>query len=130
VVKIQERTDERTEIRETIDGVRRSFYGKTSKEVWQKYRETLAQQDDTPAYEPITITVRKFFRQYGEVARDTMKRRSLETYRGIASKHLPPSSGSAKLAGLDRERVRRLYSRKRDAGLFPARIRRSHNVLL
>ena len=49
MVKIQERADGRKEIRETIDGVRRSFHGKTSREVRQKYREALAQQDDAPA---------------------------------------------------------------------------------
>jgi integrase len=129
VVKIRERADGRKEIRETIDGVRRSFYGKTSKEVRQTYREALVHQENTPAFESITITVREFFRQYDEVARDTMKRRSLETYRGIARKHLLPSLGSVKLADLDRERVQRLYSRKRDAGLSPARIRRIHGVL-
>lgn len=58
-----------------------------------------------------------------------MKRRSLETYRGIARKHLLPSIGSVKLAELDREKVQCIYSRKHDAGLSPARIRRIHGVL-
>lgn len=58
-----------------------------------------------------------------------MKRRSLETYRGIAGTHLLPALGSIKLKDLDRERVQRMYSRKRDAGLSPARIRRIHSVL-
>lgn len=131
MVKVRERADGRKEIRETIDGERRSFYGKTAKEVRQKYREALAapKKNDTPKPEFITITVRDFFRQYDEVARDTMKRRSLETYRGIARKHLLPALGGIKLKDLDRERVQRMYSRKRDAGLSPARIRRIHGVL-
>jgi integrase len=129
VVKVRERADGRKEIRETIDGVRRSFYGKTKTEVRQKYREALAHKGDVPGFMPSTITVREFFGQYDEVARDTMKRRSLETYRGIARKHLLPALGSAKLSELDRERVQRLYSRKRDAELSPARIRRIHGVL-
>ena len=132
MVKVRERADGRKEIRETIDGVRRSFYGKTSKEVRQKYRDALTapKRDDAPEKsEPVTITVRDFFRQYDEVARDTMKRRSLETYRGIARKHLLPALGNVKLSDLDRERVQRLYARKRDTGLSPARIRRIHGVL-
>ena len=130
MVKVRERTDGRKEIRETIDGVRRSFYGKTSKEVRQKYRDALATpKKEAPEFEPSAITVGEFFRQYDEVARDTMKRRSLETYRCIARKHLLPSLTSIKLAELDRESVQRLYSRKRDSGLSPARIRRIHGVL-
>lgn len=129
MVKVRERADGRKEIRETIDGERRSFYGKTNKEARRKYREALASKDDAPGFEPTTLTVRDFFRQYDEVARDTMKRRSLETYRGIARKHLLPSIGSVKLAELDREKVQCIYSRKRDAGLSPARIRRIHGVL-
>jgi integrase len=89
----------------------------------------MARQDDAPVFEPTTITVREFFGQYDEVARDTMKRRSLETYRGIARKHVLPALGSVKLRDLDRERVQKMYSRKRDAGLSPARIRRIHGVL-
>lgn len=131
MVKVRERADGRKEIRETIDGERRSFYGKTKKEVREKYHAALAapKKEDTPESEPTTITVREFFRQYDEVARDTMRRRSLETYRGIARKHLLPSLGSIKLADLVRERVQRLYSRKRNDGLSPARIRRIHGVL-
>jgi hypothetical protein len=34
------------------------------------------------------ITVREFFAQYDDAVRDTMKRRSLETYRDIARLHL------------------------------------------
>jgi hypothetical protein len=87
-------------------------------------------KEDPPGFETVrTLTVRDFFRQYDEVARDAMKRRSLETYRGIARKHLLPALGTIKLKDLDRERVQRMYSRKRDAGLFPARIRRIHSVL-
>jgi hypothetical protein len=120
VVEVRQRADGRKEIRETIEGVRRSFYGKTSKEVRQKYRDALATpKEEAPEFEPNAITVREFFRQYDEVARDTMKRRSLETYRSIARNHLLPALGSINLAQLDRERVQRLYSRKRDTGLSP-----------
>ena len=130
MVKVRQRADGRKEIRETIDGVRRSFYGKTSKEVRQKYRDALTTpKEEAPEFEPSAITVGDFFCQYDEVARDTMKRRSLETHRCIARKHLLPSLAGIKLAELDRERVQKLYSRKRDAGLSPARIRRIHGVL-
>ena len=67
--------------------------------------------------------------QYDDAVRDTMKRRSLETYRDIARLHLLPAFGSKKLKDLTREHIQRLYSRKRDAGLSAARVRRIHGVL-
>ena len=127
--KPRKRPDGRWEARYWKNGHRCSVYGATRKEVAGKLVEALATIDDAPAFEPTTITVREFFGQYDEVARDTMKRRSLETYRGITRKHLLPSLGNVKLAEVDRERVQRMYSRKRDAGLSPARIRRIHGVL-
>jgi hypothetical protein len=58
-----------------------------------------------------------------------MKRRSLETYRGIARLHLLPAFGGKKLQDLAREHVQRMYSQKRDADLSAARVRRIHGVL-
>jgi len=127
--KPRKRPDGRWEARYWKNGHRCSVYGATRKEVAGKLVEALATIDDAPGFKPTTITVREFFGQYDEVARDTMKRRSLETYRGITRKHLLPSLGNVKLAEVDRERVQRMYSRKRDAGLSPARIRRIHGVL-
>lgn len=128
--KPRKRPNGRWEARYTdARGRRRSVYGDTRKDAARKLVEALATKDDVPTFEPTTITVREFFEQYDEVARDTMKRRSLETYRGIARKHLLPALGSIKLHDLDRERVQRMYSRKRDTGLSPARIRRIHGVL-
>jgi integrase len=75
------------------------------------------------------ISVRKFFTQYDDAVRDTMKRRSLETYRDIARLHLLPAFGNKKLKDLTREHVQRMYSQKRDAGLSAARVRRIHGVL-
>jgi integrase len=78
---------------------------------------------------PTNITVGEFLAQYEEVAKDTMKRRSFETYQDIARVHLLPAFGSLKLKDLSRERVQRLYSRKLKQGLSSARVRRIHGVL-
>lgn len=128
--KPRKRPDGRWEARYyDATGKRKTVYAKTRKEVAGKLAAALATKDDVPEFKPTEITVREFFGQYDEVARDTMKRRSLETYRSIARKHLLPALGSSKLHDLNREQVQRLYSRKRDGGLSPARIRRIHGVL-
>jgi hypothetical protein len=53
----------------------------------------------------MNVTVREFLAQYEDVAKDTMKRRSFETYRDIARKHLLPAFGHLKLSDLSREHV-------------------------
>lgn len=127
---ISRRKDGRWEGRYTdASGKRRSVYGATRKEVAGKLVEALAHKDDAPAFVPADITVREFLEQYEDVAVDTMKRRSFEAYQSIAKVHLLPAFGNTKLKKLNREQVQRMYSRKRDAGLSPARIRRIHGAL-
>lgn len=127
--KPRKRPDGRWEARYTdANNKRRSVYGSTRKEVAGKLVEALAHKDDAPVFVPADITVREFFNEYEDVAIDTMKRRSFETYQSIARVHLLPAFGSTKLNALNREQVQRMYSRKRDAGLSPARIRRIHSA--
>jgi hypothetical protein len=52
-----------------------------------------------------------------DAARDTMKRRSFETYLDIARLHLLSALRDTKLNDLTREQVQRMYARKRDEGL-------------
>lgn len=108
----------------------RSVYGKTRKEVVEKLAEAMTtREEEEHEQAPTNVTVRDFLAQYGEVAKDTMKRRSFETYLDIARLHLLPALGNIKLKDLSRERVQKLYSRKREGGLSAARVRRIHGVL-
>ena len=126
----RQRADGRWEARYWVGGTRRSVYGSTRKEAADKLAKAIA-NDEEPRTTPTTpnITVREFFAQYDDAVRDTMKRRSLETYRDIARLHLLPALGNKKLKDLTRQQVQRLYSQKRDAGLSAARVRRIHGVL-
>ena len=107
----------------------RSVYGKTRKEVVEKLAEAMTTRNDEQGQVQTNVTLREFLAQYEEVAKDAMKRRSFETYRDIARNHLLPYLGGFKLEDLTRERVQRMYSRKRDQGLSAARVRRIHGVL-
>ncbi len=77
----------------------------------------------------VDITLGEFLAQYEDAVRDTMKRRRFETYLDIARLHLLPPLGNTKLADLTRGQVQRLYARKRNEGLWAARVRRIHGVL-
>jgi integrase len=126
----RERADGRWEARYWAGGKRRSVYGSTRKEAADKLARAIANNEEPyPTLAAMDITVREFFAQYDDAVRDTMKRRSLETYRDIARLHLLPAFGGKKLKDLTREAVQRMYSQKRDAGLSAARVRRIHGVL-
>jgi hypothetical protein len=99
----RERSDGRWEARYWKDGKRRSVYGSTRKEAADKLVKAMASIDEPLTnFQPTNITVREFFEQYDDVARDTMKRRSYETYRDIARLHLLPALGTMKLRALGR----------------------------
>lgn len=125
----RERADGRWEARYWVGEKRRSVYGNSRKEAADKLAKAIANIDEPPAFKPACITVREFFRQYEDVARDTMKRRSYETSKDIIRLHILPEFGTKKLKDLNREQVQRLYRSKRDAGLSAARVRRVHGVL-
>lgn len=129
----RKRPDGRWEARywiETTEGrKRRSVYGATRKECANKLAVAKKTKDDAPVFVPTNITVKEFFEQYEDAVKDTMKRRSFETCQDITRLHLLPALGGLKLKDLGREHVQRLYSRKRDAGLAAASVRRIHDVL-
>jgi integrase len=125
----RKRADGRWEARYWREGTRHSVYGKTRKEVAEKLADALAEKGETPVIVPTSITVAEFLRQYEGAIRDSMKRRSLETYQSIAKVHLLPAFGGIKLRDLRREHIQQMYSDKRDGGLSAARVRRIHGVL-
>ncbi|MDP9382989.1 MAG: site-specific integrase, partial [Chloroflexota bacterium] len=127
--KPRKRPDGRWEARYWKDGKRKSVYGSSRKEVVEKLNKALATKDEPPKFIPTAITVAEFFEQYTDTVKHTMKRRSFETYHDIARLHLLPAFGKSKLRDLTREKVQKEYTRKLDAGLSPARVRRIHGVL-
>ena len=86
----RERADGRWEARYWVGRKRRSVYGSTRKEAADKLAKAIANNEvPRTTFAATNITVREFFAQYDDVVRNTMKRRSLETYlprhRAVAS---------------------------------------------
>ena len=125
----RKRPDGRWEARYWSEGRRRSIYGETRKEVAEKLAKAMATLEDSPPFLPTRMTVGEFFEYYEGVARDTMKRRSFETYVDIVRLHLLPTLRNTNLKDLSRDQVQQLYSWKRAKGLSAARVRRIHGVL-
>jgi integrase len=105
----RERSDGRWEARYWVGGKRRSVYGSTRKEAADKLAKAIANSEEShAAFAATNLTVRGFFAKYDDVVRNTMKRRSLETYRDIARLHLLPAFGNKELKDLAREDVQHL----------------------
>ena len=107
---------------------RKTLYGKTRKEVAEKLAKAIAERESPPAFVPTNITVSEFFEQYEDAAKETMNRRSFETYQDIPRLHLLPAFGHVKLKDSTREQVQRHYACKREVGFSAARVRRIHGV--
>src|SRR5215211_9006960 len=125
----RKRPDGRWEARYWSEGKRLSIYGRTRKEVADKLADALSNKGENPVFAPTNVTVAEFLVQYEDAVRNTMKRRSFETYQSIAKVHLLPAFGTIRLTDLRREQVQRMYSLKCDGGLLAARVRRIHGVL-
>ena len=127
--RLRKRPDGRWEARYWSEGKRRSLYGETRKEVAEKLAKAMATIEGSPPFLPTRMTMGEFFEYYEGVARDTMKRRSFETYLDIVRLHLLPALRNTNLKDLSRGQVQQLYSWKRAKGLSAARVRRIHGVL-
>ena len=99
----RKRPDGRREARYWSEGGRRSVYEETRKEVAEKLAKAMAAKEDPPTFVPPNIMVGEFLMQYEDAARDTMKRRSFETYLDISPLHLLPALRYTKLKDLTRE---------------------------
>src|SRR5919199_1688326 len=109
--RLRERADGRWEAHYWVDGKRSSVYGNTRKEAADKSAKALANIDEpSTQFELTNKTVREFFEQYDYVARDTVKRRSYETYRDIARLHLLPAFGTMKIRPLSLEEAKRFLA--------------------
>ena len=101
----RKRPDGRWEARYWSEGKRRSLYGETRKEVAEKLAKAMATIEGSPPFLPTRMTMGEFFEYYEGVARDTMKRRSFETYLDIVRLHLLPTLRNTNLKDLSRGQV-------------------------
>lgn len=132
---ISRRKDGRYEARYfAADDNRKTLYAKTRKEAVAKLANAMAENEALPATVEDTsdeghMTIREFFAEYGEVARNKMKPRSLQRWHEVLRLHILPAFGDMPLDGLKREHVQRFYSRLQRAGYSPATVKRIYDAL-
>ena len=127
---IYRREDGRFEGKVRIGGRRRSFYGKTEKEVRQQIRRALA--DHERGARPLSgnVTVEAFLTRWlEEVVQLTKEERTHEVYAYHVRAHLLPTLGRIRLDRLEPDQIQRLYARLQQSGLASKTVRNVHGVL-
>lgn len=128
---ISKRTDGRWEARLTLtDGRRKSFYGKTRKEVAEKLRDALAAQAKGLIIAPEKMTVAQFLEQrWLPDIKGRVDSSSHLEYEQHVRRYLIPGLGKMLLARLTPSDVQALYTEMAEQGLAPATVRLTHATL-
>jgi integrase len=127
---IYRREDGRFEGKVRLGGRRKSFYGKTEKEVRQQIRRAIT--DHERGVRPLSgqVTIEAFLTRWlEEVVRLTKEERTYEVYAYHVRDHILPTLGRLRLDRLEPDQVQRLYARLQQVGLSPKTVRNVHGVL-
>ena len=127
---IYRREDGRFEGKVWMAGRRRSFYGRTEREVRQQICRALA--DHERGARPLSgqLTVEDFQdRWLEEVVRLTREETTHQIYTHHMRAHIIPALGRIRLARLEPDQIQRLYARLLQSGLVPKSVRNVHGVL-
>ena len=111
-------------------GKRKVFYGKTRKEVQEKLKIVLHDQQQGTLVTSAPQTVAQFLTDWLEnTHRRRLPLRTYERYREAVYLHIVPSLGHVQLQKLTAHQVQTFYTKKADEGLAPATIIYYHSVL-
>ena len=111
-------------------GKRKVFYGKTRKEVQEKLKIVLHDQQQGTLVSSAPQTVDQFLTDWLEnTHRRRIRPRTYERYREAVYLHIIPSLGHIQLQKLTAQQVQSFYTKKADEGLAPATIIYYHSVL-
>ena len=128
---IYQRKDGRWVAEITLEGgKRKTFYGKTRREVQERLLVALNEQKQgTLALGP-QQTVKQFLEYWLEdVHKPTIRPGTYRVYRTILDKHLLPSLGHLQIQKLTPQHIQSFYARLLKEGCSPNRVRAIHQVL-
>ena len=110
---------------------RKSFYGKTQKEVRQKMQRALVEVDEGSYMEQSRLTVKQWLETWLTDYTDNVKESSRTRYRQDVQNHIMPALGAVKLSELTPDHCQRFYNSltRRDKPLNPKSVKNIHGVL-
>ena len=128
---IYERNDGRWAASITLEGrKRKTFYGKTRKEVQEQLKTALHQQQQGTLVTGPRQKVEQFLIHWLEnIQKPTIRPRSYIYYRDLIHKHILPVLGRYQLPKLSPEHVEALYAQKLKEGLSASTVHSIHTVL-
>ncbi len=109
---------------------RKSFYGKTRKEVQEKLRVALNEQKQDILSTGPQQTMKQFLEQWlEEVHKPSIRIGTYKGYRGYLDKHILPALGRIPIQKLTPQHVQAFYTRKQQEGLSAKSINNIHGML-
>ena len=90
--------------------IRRSFSGKTQKEVREKMQAAAVAVNDGDYFEPSKMTVGRWLDTWAEEYLNSVKPRTVESYKANIKQHIKPAIGALRLSELTAVDVQRLYN--------------------
>lgn len=112
------------------NGRRKVFYGKTRKEVADKLRVALHEQQQGTLVTAPKQTLEQFLISWLEnTQRDSIRPRTYERYEELVRLHIVPALGRHELQKLSAQHLQALYRKKLDEGLSATTVNHFHNVL-
>ena len=112
------------------DGKRRWVSAKTKTECWSKLNAAMTDADRGILPSPANLTVETYLSVWlTDGVQGTVSRATYDAYRRDVHHHIIPELGRRKLKDLSRGDVRRLYRKKRDAGLSNRTLAYIHTTL-
>jgi len=110
-------------------GKRKTFYGKTRKEVQEQLKTALHQQQQRTLATGPQQTVKQFLNQWLENHKSTIRVRSYERYEELVRLHIIPIVGHHQLQKLTAQHIQAFYTKKLNEGLSPTTVNGIHAVL-
>lgn len=130
---IYQRKDGRWVASITLEGgnrKRKTYYGKTRKEVQDKLKVAQREQEQGTLHTGPQQTVKQYLESWlEEVHKPTIKVSTYAKYRTIINKHIIPSLGHVQLQKLTPQQVQKLYSEKLKDGLTGKTVFSIHALL-
>ena len=115
---ITQRSDRRWEARLSLgNGLRRTFYGKTRKEVAKKLNEAQKALDDGLPIPGARLTLESYLKSWLKQTKTRVRPQTWDRYRQLMELHVIPELGRTKLVKLTPDQIESLYQKKLDKGL-------------
>lgn len=127
---IYQQTDGRWTAAITLENRKRKvFYGKTRKEVQEKLKKALHEQQQGTLITTPQQTIEQFLTQWLDSRKKAVRIRTNERYEEIVRLHVVPIIGHVQLQKLTAQNLQSLYSKKLDEGLSPTTVNTVHGML-